>query len=142
MSRSSPAVCEMRVVLPAALHAVEEFLAEFRRRSQQMVGRVDCFAAELLVREALNNAVLHGCHANPEMKVRCSLRLKGNRLLIAVEDEGDGFDWRAARVKRAAAHAGSGRGMEILQRYANHVRFNQKGNGVTMIKQLKEGEQA
>lgn len=132
---------EMRITLPATLDAIEEFFVEFRRRSNALIGRQNCFAAELLVREALTNAVVHGCGSNPVKQVRCSLRLRGSRLFIAVEDEGEGFDWRATRSSRADIPDGSGRGMEILHRYANRVRFNDKGNVVMMLKQIDRGPQ-
>ena len=62
--------------------------------------------------------------ADPAKQVRCSLRLKGRRLIIAVADEGDGFDWRAARRQAGGIPDMSGRGIEILRQYANRVRFN------------------
>lgn len=136
MTRSARVDCEMRRSLPATLQAVEEFFVVFRQRSQALLDRVDCFAAELLVREALTNAVLHGCHADPSKQVRCSLRLKGRRLLIAVDDDGDGFAWRAAWSNSAAFSDCSGRGIEILRKYANHVRYNDRGNAVTIVKRL------
>lgn len=131
--------CEMRASLPATLHAIEDFMGEFGRRSRALLVRQNCFAAELLVREALTNAVVHGCRENPDKQVRCILRLRAGRLLIAVADEGEGFDWRKARRTRACIPDSSGRGMEILHRYANQVRFNDRGNVVTMIQQLERG---
>ena len=136
MSHSSRVDCEMRTALPATLQAVEEFFVEFRRRGQALLDRANCFAAELLVREALTNAVVHGCRADPNKQVRCSLRLKSRRLLIAVEDDGVGFDWRAAWRKSADLSDCSGRGLEILRKYANRVRYNDAGNVVTMIKRI------
>ena len=139
MNHSTRFDCELRMTLPATLEAVEEFFVEFHRRSQAMMARANCFAAELLVREALTNAVVHGCGSDPRKRVHCSLRLRRGRLLIAVADEGGGFDWRAARCASAGLSDDSGRGMEILRRYANHVRFNDKGNLVTIIRQIEGG---
>jgi anti-sigma regulatory factor (Ser/Thr protein kinase) len=136
MSHSPHIDCEMRAVMPATLEAIEDFFAEFRVRSQLLLCRSACFAAELLVREALTNAVVHGSHTDPGRQVRCSLRLKGRCLVIAVEDDGDGFDWRAAWKKAAEAGDCSGRGIEILRRYSNRVRYNQRGNVVTMFKRV------
>ncbi len=57
-------------------------------------------------------------------------------------DDGDGFDWRAVLQRRkentatTAATAASGRGLEILLRYATRVRFNEKGNAVTIVKRF------
>ncbi len=141
MTRSAPADCEMRVTLPATLEAVEGFFVEFQRRSQALPDPSICFAAELLVREALTNAVLHGSGADPGKQVRCLLRLKGRRLLIAVSDDGAGFDWRAARNKPAGCLDISGRGIGILRQYANWVRYNERGNTVTMIKRFDKENQ-
>jgi len=128
--------CELRTALPATLEAIEEFFVEFRRRSRLMLDRVNCFAAELLLREALTNAVVHGCNTDPGKQVRCFLRLRGRTLLIAIADEGNGFDWRAKREKTAEEEDCSGRGMEILNTYADWVRFNKSGNLVTIIKRF------
>jgi anti-sigma regulatory factor (Ser/Thr protein kinase) len=95
----------------------------------------------LLVREALTNAVVHGCHADPAKQVRCRMRLNGGRLLFAVEDDVDGFDWRAACARPANFAKCSGRGLGILRLYANRVRYNAAGNGVTFIKRFGEGTQ-
>jgi anti-sigma regulatory factor (Ser/Thr protein kinase) len=134
MTKSSRFACEMRTTLPATLEALEEFFVEFRRQAQDVLSRADCFAAELLSREALTNAVVHGCHADPRKHVQCVLRLRGRRLTIAVHDEGEGFDWRAAWDRRGGLLASSGRGIEILRKFAIRVRYNEKGNAVTIIK--------
>jgi len=127
---------EVRTALPASLQAIEEFFQELRLRHRELLKSVNCFTAELLLREALANAVVHGCHADSSREVQCVLRLKGRRLLIAVQDDGDGFDWRAAWGNSANSSDCSGRGIEILRTYANHVRYNQRANGVALIKRL------
>ena len=124
----------MRATLPATLEAVEGFYADFRRRFEGTATHADCFAAELLLREALNNAVIHGCRGDAGKHVHCVLRLRGRRLLIAVRDEGEGFDWRATRQCDAALEDTSGRGVDILRRYATRIRFNDRGNSVMVVK--------
>ncbi len=136
MSQVSRVDYEMRRAIPATLEAVEEFLADFRRQDQGQLNRVDGFAAELLVREALTNAIVHGSHTDPGQEVRCLVRIKRGRLLIAVDDSGAGFDWRATRSNAAGLSDCSGRGIEILRKYANRVRYNDRGNRVTIIKRL------
>jgi anti-sigma regulatory factor (Ser/Thr protein kinase) len=126
----------MRAALPASLQAIEEFFQEFRRKNKALLDCVNYFPAELLLREALTNAVVHGCQADPRRQVRCTLRLKDRRLLIVVEDDGAGFDWLAARSNLSNLPDCSGRGLEILRKYANHVRYNSRGNVVAMIKRL------
>lgn len=133
-------LCEMHAVLPATLRATDEFIAEFQKRSLRLLDQPGRFAAELLVREALTNAVVHGSRTDPARQVCCTLRIKGCRLLVAVEDSGDGFDWRTAWNHAAAVPQCSGRGIEILRKYADRVRYNGRGNLVTIVKRFGNGE--
>jgi serine/threonine-protein kinase RsbW len=128
----------MRCALPATFEAAEEFIVDFRRQSQTLLDREAWFEAELLVREALANAVRHGCHSNPSKRIRCCVRFKGGRLVITVEDYGCGFDWRAAWSNKAAFADCSGRGIEILRKYASRVRYNDRGNAVAIVKRFSE----
>jgi len=127
---------ELRVELPATLEAIESFCVEFQRWRAVTCADLDAFSAELLLREALTNSVVHGVAKNPGERVSCVLRVKRGRLLIAIHDGGKGFDWRAAWNRRADASGTHGRGMEILRRYASAVRFNLSGNSVTLIKRF------
>jgi serine/threonine-protein kinase RsbW len=139
--RSTRADLEMRGELPATLQAAEEFIGDFRRQSQTRLSPEDYFTAELLMREALTNAVVHGSHADPDQRVSCWWRLKDARLLIAVQDDGCGFDWRAAWNNQAASPDCSGRGIEILRKYSSRVRFNGRGNAVIIVKRFVEEKQ-
>ncbi|HTS46531.1 MAG TPA: ATP-binding protein [Bryobacteraceae bacterium] len=133
---------EMRCTFPATFEAAEQFIVEFRRQSQAVLDRESCFAAELLVREALINAVRHGSHNDPRKQVRCCVRLKGGRLLITVKDRGCGFDWRALWSNQAATSDCSGRGIEILRKYASRVRYNDRGNAVAIVKRFSQENHA
>jgi anti-sigma regulatory factor (Ser/Thr protein kinase) len=123
-----------QAILPASREAVEDFLGEFKDSMQGFVPPEHRFAAELLAREALNNAVQHGCHSDPAKSIRCVFRLRDRCLTMVIGDPGDGFDWRVGRSRRAAPSATSGRGMELFCRFANRVRFNRTGNQVTILK--------
>lgn len=136
MHGSSRGECEMRVVIPATLQAIEDFFVEFHRRTH-FLGDRNCFAVELLAREALTNAVVHGCCADPARQVRCGLRLRDQKLLIAVADDGDGFDWRAALAKEPEFPDCSGRGINILSAYADRLRYNARGNAMALIKRFR-----
>lgn len=128
---------ELRATLPASFVAVEEFIYNFRR-SLQFLSRKDWFETELVVREALNNAVLHGSKEIPEQRINCVLRMTSKQFVVTVTDEGNGFPWHASLEAEASEDASCGRGMEIYRKYANRVRFNTKGNRVTIIKRFKE----
>ncbi len=98
---------------------------------------VDGFSTELIFREALTNSVVHGFPEDAGKRIYCVLRPRPNRLVIAIRDEGDGFDWRAGWDRKADLSDDHGRGIEIFRRYASAVRFNRKGNSVTLIKRFQ-----
>jgi anti-sigma regulatory factor (Ser/Thr protein kinase) len=127
---SAPGCCSMDVGLAATLEDVERFFLEFRARCVCLPASDDRFAAELLLREALTNAVVHGCRARPAGRIRCVL-------LMIVEDGGGGFDWRAAWNRPPDGEADSGRGLEIFRRYASRVRFSPRGNAVAIVKRFR-----
>ena len=113
--------------------AIEQFCCDFQVWKERVCAQVDGFSAELLLREALMNSVLHGCAGNPRKRVCCVLRTRSRRLFIAVRDEGKGFDWRALWNRHADVDAARGRGLEILRKYSDAVRFNAKGNAVMLM---------
>ncbi|SPF55399.1 Anti-sigma-factor antagonist (fragment) [Candidatus Sulfopaludibacter sp. SbA4] len=131
---------EIRAALPGTLDALEPFIGEFRHWCRRLPAADDRFAAELLLREALNNAVVHGCGGDASRQVRCAVRWRAGRLSITVADDGEGFDWRRARNHQAPAVSSTGRGMEIFRVYATRVRFNRKGNVTTLIRRLQGQE--
>jgi anti-sigma regulatory factor (Ser/Thr protein kinase) len=92
------------------------------------------FVVELLTREALNNAALHGCRFDPSKQITYALRLRPGRVIIAVRDQGGGFDWRTACGQTPARDACCGRGMSILRQYASKLRFSRCGNSLVMIR--------
>lgn len=122
---------EMRVRIPARWSSVESVLAQLRERAPDLR---KCFGAELVLREALNNAVLHGCQCDERKRITCRIRVDSRRIVVSVRDEGDGFDWRASKRGQATPEAESGRGLSIFGAYATRVRFNESGNAVTIVK--------
>ena len=132
-------VCELRAEVPATLMAIEEFMARFHAWRVNIRENL-AFPAELLLREALTNAAMHGSGGEPAMSIRCIVRLKPGRLVIAVRDDGIGFPWREVWGRIAAASATRGRGIEIFRHYASSVRFSSRGNGVTLIRRFQGSE--
>ena len=128
---------EWRCEMPATLDAVEHFCREFHVWRAGACRWLNSFSAELLLREALTNSVLHGSFGDPRRRISCSLRVKPDRLVIAIRDEGEGFDWRRLWNRRGEPSDTHGRGIEILRRYANLVRFNRAGNSVTIVKRFE-----
>lgn len=127
---------ELRAEVPRTAEGVEAFCQQFRKWHAAECGRRDLFASELLLREALMNGVSHG--DGRQTPLACVLRGGAKRLLIAVNDGGPGFDWRAQRQVVAATDATHGRGLEIYYSYASRVRFNTSGSGLTLVRVFSE----
>jgi serine/threonine-protein kinase RsbW len=85
---------EWRTALPATLPAIDRYCLEFQNWRQTHCSALDPFCAELLLREALTNAVVHGCGEDSRKRISCLLRVRPRRLVIAIHDAGEGFDWR------------------------------------------------
>jgi serine/threonine-protein kinase RsbW len=91
-----------------------------------------CFPVELLARESLNNAILHGNSNHADKLVIFRLWIGRQWIRLQVTDEGPGFDWRKANQNQSGTTASSGRGLPIYALYAERVRFNRRGNQITL----------
>lgn len=111
---------------------VDAVCRQLRSFLQTNAHAADSFAVELLAREALNNALLHGHQAQADKQARLSLRLGRRWLRLQITDAGAGFNWRAARLREAAPTDISGRGLAISALYADRVSYNQRGNQITL----------
>jgi len=128
----------MRREIPADLSAVEAVALEVREASAALCSPLDAFAVELLVREALTNAVLHGCRLDPKKSAFVALRLSAERMVMVVREAGPGFDWRRQIEHSARDLDECGRGMAIYKALANRIRFNAAGNSLAVTKLLNE----
>ena len=127
---------ELRLRIPAKWSAVEGLLHQLRRQAPGFRR----FETELLLREALNNAVLHGCGCDPDKRGTCRMRTDARRVSGSGADEGCGFDWRKARTREAPLDAESGRGMSIYREYATRVRFSAAGNAIILVRRWTAGD--
>jgi serine/threonine-protein kinase RsbW len=130
------------VVLPATLEAVDRVCVELRAGLLSTLPHNERFAVELLLREALTNAVVHGLKGDPMGEVRCEVEYFPGRITIRVSDTGEGFDWRPRLHSSAAPLSESGRGIEILRRYSSHLEFDPKGNGVQVTRVFRKGAES
>ena len=97
------------------------------------------FSLELLAREALNNAIIHGSQMDPAKKIYAELLCDENSLQLTVRDEGSGFNWRGTLQKDMVAdNKENGRGLKLYQLYADQVEFNEIGNQVILTRSLKD----
>lgn len=108
-----------------------------------------CEDLKMAVEEVGRNAVEWGNHFDPDKRVHISYCMFDDRVLIKVEDEGEGFvpesvpDPTADPVKAMKDRATAGKrpggyGVFLIQKLVDEVVYNEKGNTVLLIKYLPE----
>ena len=126
----------VRILFSAELANVDRVAAEMEDFLNSKHIEAHSFIVILCLREALVNAVIHGNRQDMNKRVRLDLRIKEDNLIIKVEDEGDGFDWRKKFYDEPTIKAESGRGMMIMKKLFKNVKYNRKGNKLIMEKPL------
>ena len=84
--------------------------------------------------EAVNNAIILGNKSDPGKLVDVEIDFKDNDITITVTDEGNGF--RPEKIPDPTLPENieelSGRGVFLMSKLADSIKFNEKGNSVTM----------
>jgi serine/threonine-protein kinase RsbW len=133
---------EVFMVLSSALEEIPPFL----ERLQSVLWvcdflKDDLFAIRLAVEEALINAIKHGNQLYRSRRVRLHYSLGMREFRIRIEDEGTGFNPAAVPDPTDPEHLErtTGRGLLLMRHFMHTVRFNAKGNAVTLVRQRQAG---
>ena len=86
--------------------------------------------------EAFVNAVKHGNKNDPTKLVRITADLSANEARFQIEDEGEGFDPSSIPdpLDPANLFKTSGRGVLLIYNIMDEVKYNERGNRLTMVK--------
>ncbi|HUK88402.1 MAG TPA: ATP-binding protein, partial [Terriglobales bacterium] len=92
---------------------------------------------ETALREALANAIIHGCENDPTRRVQCCVACdEGRGMLIVVRDPGAGFD--PAQVPSPVVgenvFSSHGRGIFLINQLMDQVEFAHGGTEIRMKK--------
>ncbi|MCD6581726.1 MAG: ATP-binding protein [Desulfuromusa sp.] len=82
----------------------------------------------LVLTEALANAIQHANDNDPDKDVRVLISASDQDLIIKVFDQGEGFDIEALAKLKARASDEGGRGIQIIFKLMDRVRYIQEGN--------------
>ena len=88
----------------------------------------------IVLTEALTNAIKHGNKEKISKKVVAEVRLFADKLVIAITDEGAGFDHAGLVGPRGNGRKTQGRGLSLIRSFMDEVQFNHSGNRITMVK--------
>lgn len=93
----------------------------------------------MAVREAVANAIQHGNGGESHKKVRLTLEVTGEKLVIRVCDEGEGFD--PARLPDPLTGGNllqtSGRGLLFMKEFMDEIDYTFQTNGGTEVRLTK-----
>jgi serine/threonine-protein kinase RsbW len=95
------------------------------------------FAIETAIREALANAITHGCGSDPSKQVKISAYCDDERgMILVVRDPGQGFDPKTipSPVQGERLFAEHGRGIYLINQLMDEVRFRSGGSEIWMRK--------
>jgi len=96
----------------------------------------NCYGKILITMlEAVNNAIIHGNKNNPEKYVDIAIEFRKDKLSIKVSDEGGGFkpDSIPDPTIPENIEEVNGRGVFIMSRLADEIKYSRRGNSVTLI---------
>ena len=98
---------------------------------------------EIALREAVNNAVVHGNHEDPQKCVSVECRCIPGEIFVAVRDEGQGFDFSKVPdpTTPTTVYSARGRGIYLMRAFMDEVRFEEGGSLVQMRKRVLPGDQ-
>jgi serine/threonine-protein kinase RsbW len=91
------------------------------------------FRLRTVAAEAIANAMIYGNGNDPSLEVIIELQLLADRLVLAVTDQGEGFDPATVPdlVTEEECHdATRGRGLFMMRHLAEQVLFNEQGNAI------------
>jgi anti-anti-sigma factor len=132
----------LRHTIPSRIEEAESLCLKIRAFLQAAGLAELCFPVELLARECLVNAVIHGNGKAADKSVALCLAVGKEWIRLEVCDQGPGFPWRKERQKSVETAKPSGHGLQFCALYAERVRFNRRGNQITLwirkTKQMRE----
>ncbi len=139
--RSRFSILEIHSWMPSAIQAISPLVDRLMR----LIEESQCIPGaepdvELALREALDNAVVHGNQEDPETKVHIRCRCEpGKEISIVVTDQGKGFDLRKVVGNGLTSDPASehGRGIQLMKAYMDDVHFERGGSEVHMRKRSR-----
>jgi serine/threonine-protein kinase RsbW len=144
--RGTGSLLEIDAWIPSEIGAISPLV----ERLMRLIEGSHCItgeepAVELALREALNNAVVHGnrLDAHKLVHVRCRCKV-GEGISLIVSDQGQGFDPRTIPDPLTVENldADHGRGIHLMKLAMDEVSFEQRGTEVHMRKRLARNPRA
>jgi serine/threonine-protein kinase RsbW len=88
----------------------------------------------IAVTEAVNNAITHGNHNNPDKSVTIAYSIDPNSITFSISDEGSGFDYKNLPDPTAPENLDkvNGRGIFLMKNLSDNIQFDENGKQVQL----------
>jgi len=137
-------VIKMDETVPSVVSMIDSVISKIMGLIDRSCCWDDAESLDLVLREALANAVIHGNRSNPQKFVRVCVAVQANcRLLIIVKDAGSGFDPSELPnpIVGQSLFADHGRGIFLINRLMEDVQFAfDHGTAIYMRRRLARRE--
>ena len=117
---------------PIILNDIEEIVVHFIKEND--IPKALRYKIILSSLEAITNLIYHGNCCNVQKKVQFGLERRSDRVVVIVEDEGDGFDYAKLPDPTTPDNIENpdGRGVFLMMKLSDYIEFNKKGNRVQL----------
>jgi serine/threonine-protein kinase RsbW len=125
---------KMEVTIPARVTAISPLVDAVMTAVRQRATTKE-LEIETALREALANAIKHGCSGDPTKFVQCSVVFEDDKsVLIVVRDPGPGFNAKQLPDPTEGKHLyeNHGRGIYLINHLMDEVRFKRGGAEIHM----------
>ncbi|MDR3764851.1 MAG: ATP-binding protein [Acidobacteriota bacterium] len=125
---------KMDLTIPAQISAITPLVESVMAVVRRQAGAKE-LEIETALREALANAIKHGCHGDPTKFVQCQVTFEDDHsVLLTVRDPGAGFNPKAVPDPTAEdlLYESHGRGIYLIRRLMDEVRFRRRGAEIHM----------
>jgi anti-sigma regulatory factor (Ser/Thr protein kinase) len=135
--------CRLNMVMPAdvtAISSVCDGVLHVVREMRLLAGKE--FELEIALREALANAIEHGCGGDRSKQVQCCVACdESGDVVIVVRDPGSGFDVASLPDPRQGDRRlrDGGRGIHLINEFMDEVQFASDGREIQMRKRGRIG---
>ena len=127
-------------ILLSRLEAIDEAaIAATKIATESGIDEDGLFGIDLAVREAVTNAVKHGNKFDETKRVKITFEKSLGSLVIAVADEGAGFDWTNVPDPTEPENLlkDSGRGILFMKNFMDEVSWKNAPTGGTIVRLTK-----
>ena len=137
VSRNQPAsnsfALKLDFTIPAQIAAISPLVETIMTAVRQHAKSKE-LAIETALREALTNAVRHGCSCDPSKLVLCSMVFGNADVLIVVSDPGSGFNPEHIPDPTEGENIfeNHGRGIYLIHQLMDEVSFKRSGAEIHM----------